>query len=83
ASSVDAVLKEALAKKQTVGAGVVVVKGGRVVYAEGYGLADREKKTPATEHTRFEIGSVTKQFAATILMQLVGEHKVDLDAPIT
>lgn len=46
------------------------------------GVADRSTGEPMPDHGRVRIGSVTKTFTATIVMQLVAEGKIDLDAPI-
>jgi CubicO group peptidase (beta-lactamase class C family) len=58
---------------------VAVVKDGKVVALRGYGYADAESRVPVTPDTLFEIGSITKQFTATIVMMLVEEGKVSLD----
>ncbi len=64
------------------GAAIQVVQDGRVVYRKALGLADIEKKTPATDKMAFEIGSVSKQFVATALLMLVADGKVRLEDTI-
>lgn len=65
------------------GAAVSVVKDGKVFFAKGYGYADLEKHiTVDPEQTLFRIGSVTKLFTWTAIMQLVEQGKLDLDADI-
>jgi CubicO group peptidase (beta-lactamase class C family) len=59
---------------------VAVVQRQKVVLARGYGYADLENKTLMTENTPFNIASCTKPFAATVLMKLAEEGKLDLDA---
>lgn len=61
------------------GAAVIVVDDGKPVYAAGRGLADVAAKRPITPDTVFRLGSITKQFAAAIMLQLVDEGKVSLD----
>jgi len=61
---------------------VAVAKDGKIIWEEGFGLADREKRTPATEHTMYSVASVSKPVTATGLMVLVERGKVDLDKPI-
>lgn len=61
------------------GAAVIVTDDGKTVYAAGQGLANVEAKTPITPDTIFRLGSITKQFSAAIMMQLVAEGKVSLD----
>jgi CubicO group peptidase (beta-lactamase class C family) len=60
---------------------VLVAKDGKPVFAQAYGLADREKKTPNTLKTRFRIGSMNKMFTAVATLQLVQNGKLDLKAP--
>ena len=60
-----------------------IVKNQKVIWAKGFGYADIENKTPATEHTPYHLASLTKTFASTILMQLVQEGKVKLDDPVS
>lgn len=61
---------------------VAIMDGGRVVYAEGFGMADRQKSLPVGPRTLFNIGSISKVFVATALMQLVDDGKVSLDDPV-
>jgi D-alanyl-D-alanine carboxypeptidase len=55
---------------------------GKPVFAQAYGLADREKKTPNTLKTRFRLGSMNKMFTAVATVQLVQNGKLDLKAPL-
>lgn len=65
------------------GAAVSVVKDGQLFFAKGYGYADVENKIPVdAETTMFKIGSLTKLFTWTAVMQLVEQGKLDLDADI-
>ncbi len=58
---------------------VTVSKNGKPIFAEAYGLADREHKTPNTLKTRFRIGSMNKMFTAVSTLQLVQSGKLSLD----
>jgi CubicO group peptidase (beta-lactamase class C family) len=58
-----------------------IVKDGEIVWARGFGHAIAEASLPATKATPFHLASLTKPFAATIIMQLVEEGLIDLDAP--
>lgn len=62
---------------------VLVAEGGRVVFKKAYGQADREWSIPNATDTRFRIGSVTKVFTAILVMQLVQEGRLDLEAHIS
>jgi CubicO group peptidase (beta-lactamase class C family) len=46
------------------------------------GVADLETGAPMRGDSRFRIGSMTKPYVATVILQLVGEHRVSLDAPV-
>jgi CubicO group peptidase (beta-lactamase class C family) len=58
---------------------VMVVKQNKVLLRKAYGMADREWKIPNTPETRFEIGSLTKQFTAACILQLTEQGKLNLD----
>jgi len=60
---------------------VLVAKNGKSVFAQAFGLADREKKTPNTLKTRFRLGSMNKMFTAVATLQLAQSGKLDLKAP--
>ena len=74
----DALLKQSFAADQP-GAAVIVTDDGKIVYKAGQGLADIDAKRPITPATVFRMGSITKQFSAAIMLQLVAEGKVSLD----
>ena len=65
------------------GAAAVVMRGGKIVYAAERGLADLGDKAPITPDTMFKLGSITKQFTAAIVLQLVDEGKLSLDDPLS
>lgn len=68
-----------MAKQHIPGMAVAVVKNGKVVALRGYGYSDAENRVPVTPNTLFEIGSITKQFTATVMLMLVEAGKVSLD----
>ena len=51
-------------------------------YAEGFGITSVEHPLPVTADTLFQTGSISKTFTGTVLMQLVEQGKVELDAPV-
>jgi CubicO group peptidase (beta-lactamase class C family) len=61
------------------GLALAVVRGGRLVRAEGFGFADRERRIAVTPRTVFKIGSVSKQFLATGIMLLVQDGRLGVD----
>jgi CubicO group peptidase (beta-lactamase class C family) len=79
----DEELGREMEKHHIAGAAVSVVKDGELFFAKGYGDADRKKDIPVDpEQTVFRIGSVTKLFTWTAVMQLVEQGKLDLDEDI-
>jgi len=61
---------------------VAVARNGRIIWEEGFGWADREKRFPATEHTMYSLASISKPITATGLMLLVQAGKIRLDRPV-
>jgi len=62
---------------------IVIVDGQQVVWAQGFGFADPKQKVAATAETVYRVGSVSKLFTDTALMQLVEKGQLDLDAPVS
>ena len=74
-------IQQEIARGGATGVAVAVVYGGRIVWEEGFGWANREAGHKATPDTPFGLASVTKPFTATTIMTLVGEGKLSLDEP--
>src|ERR1700760_3858612 len=64
------------------GLSALIIKNGKVIWAEGFGYANRKQFIAADTNTIYRIGSITKTFTAVLLMQLVEEGKVKLDDPV-
>src|SRR5689334_9924969 len=73
---VDEYVQAEMRKEKIPGLSIAVVRNGEVVKAKGYGLANVELGVPATPDTVYQIGSVGKQFTATLAMMLVEEGKL-------
>lgn len=63
------------------GMSMAIVEDQELVWAKGYGFANLERRTPATQDTPYAIASVTKPIAAILLLQLVERGLVNLDDP--
>jgi CubicO group peptidase (beta-lactamase class C family) len=61
---------------------VMVAYEGRPLLRKSFGLASREWNLPNAPDTKFRIGSITKQFTATAILQLVEAGKIKLDDPV-
>ncbi len=62
---------------------VLISDQGKVIYKKGFGMANMEWDIPNQPNTKHRLGSITKQFTAMLILQLVAEGKLDLDEPIT
>lgn len=62
---------------------VIVSKNGKNIYKKPFGLADREWGIKNSIETKFEIGSLTKQFTAVSILKLVEQNKLDLTDRLT
>jgi D-alanyl-D-alanine carboxypeptidase len=83
ADEIDDHVKAEMQKQRIPGLSLAVVKDGKIVKAEGYGLANVELNVPATAQTVYKIGSVSKQFIAAGIVLLVQENKILLDDKIS
>lgn len=61
---------------------IVVASPERRLYSGSFGLADRETERPVVDSTLFDIGSITKTFTATAILQLAGAGRLELDATL-
>ncbi len=57
---------------------ISVFRDGKEVYSRSYGYADVEKQLKADKNTKYQIGSITKTFTATLIMKLVEAGKLSL-----
>lgn len=79
----DGYLPFALRVDDIAGVEVAVVKDGRILTERGYGYADIAKRVRVDpDRTLFRPGSVSKLVTWTAVMQLVGQHKLDLDQDV-
>ncbi len=62
---------------------VIVANDGGVILEKAYGFANYQWDVPLTKDAKFRVGSVTKQFTAALILQLVSEGKIKLDGKIT
>ena len=60
----------------------LISKAGRVQFLKAYGYANEEWRVPNTVRTKFRIGSLTKQFTATLVMRLQQEGKLHISDPV-
>lgn len=82
ARALDAYVRAGMDAIRVPGLALGVVRGDRVIYLKGYGIAGSDGR-PVTVRTPFILGSTSKSFTALAVMQLVEAGRVNLDAPVT
>ena len=80
--ALSATVQKALKAWQVTGAQVVVLEQGKVTYDQPFGLKNVASNAPVDNQTRFEIGSITKQFTAAAILQLKEHGKLSLSDPL-
>ncbi|HSP12735.1 MAG TPA: serine hydrolase [Salegentibacter sp.] len=76
-------LMEKFSEYEQFNGSVLVAENGKVIFKEGYGMANMEFDIPNEPHTKHRLGSITKQFTAMVILQLVEDGKLELDKPIS
>src|SRR5262245_31386931 len=79
--TVDRFVAAEMGRMHIPGVSLAVVRAGKVIKTEGYGMADLENGIPVTPETVFKIGSVSKQFLATGIMLLAQDGRLTVDDP--
>jgi len=74
---------DAAAKQNDFMGSVLVAKGGKVLLKKGYGMANVELDVPNEPNTKFRLGSITKQFTATAILQLAAQGKLHVEDPVS
>lgn len=80
---VKKLIRHDMDKNAVAGLSIAVVDDQQIVWAEGFGYADREREIPATAETLYRAGSITKLLTATAAMQLAEQGRLDIDRPLT
>jgi len=76
---VDASVAQIMTAGHVPSIAIAVSRDGTTVYSHAYGYANLAQRVPATTDTHYEIGSITKQFTATAILQLKEAGKLRLD----
>jgi CubicO group peptidase (beta-lactamase class C family) len=80
--AVEDAARQALASSTTPGLAAALVHHGRLIWAAGYGVADRTTGQPVTATTRFQAASLSKPVTAWGVLRLVESGRIGLDEPI-
>jgi len=81
-SAIDGIIEQRMSEGGMVGIGAAIIVNKKVVWAKGYGFADKERGVPFTPDTVMNIGSISKTFTGVALMRAVEEKKLSLDEDI-
>jgi CubicO group peptidase (beta-lactamase class C family)/predicted dienelactone hydrolase len=79
---IELLVENAMAENQIPGFAIAVVKDGEVSYVEEFGFTGSGTDQPVTSQSLFPVASLSKQFTAAAIMQLVEQGKIDLDSPV-
>src|SRR6266567_890829 len=83
AAALQSLIHQEMQDKQLPAFSIALVDGNQIVWAQGFGYQDPDKKIPATAHTVYRVGSVSKLFTDIGIMQMVEAGKINLDAPVS
>lgn len=78
---IDALLSHIENHDQNMGS-LAVLKGGEVIYARAIGYNDVEENIPAKANSRYRVGSITKTYTATMIMQMIEQGKLTLETTL-
>src|SRR5262245_30126827 len=81
-ASFDDMMHSFMAEKEPPGASLAVARAQKLVYARGFGMADRQKGQTVEPRNLFRIASISKPITATAIMLLVEQNKLQLDAKV-
>lgn len=77
-----ATLRDRMVARRVPGVSVAVIRSGRLLWAQGFGIRDTATCEPVTPNTAFQAGSISKSFAAVLAMRAVDQGDLELDRDI-
>ncbi|MFM2450323.1 MAG: hypothetical protein RIS44_2773 [Pseudomonadota bacterium] len=75
-------IQQEMKSQRLAGLSIALVGDQQVLWTQGFGWADQRNKQPATSETLYRVGSISKLFNATAVMQMVEAGQIKLDAPV-
>jgi D-alanyl-D-alanine carboxypeptidase len=76
---VDTAITHFMKTAKVPGVAVAILKNGKVMYVNAYGVSNLELNTPVKRTTVFELASLTKQFTSALIITMAHEGKLSLD----
>ncbi len=80
--AVSELIRKEMNAKDVPGLSIALVEDQRIVWAEGFGYADRARRVPARADTLYSSGGLSMLFTAAALLQLADQGTVNLDQPV-
>lgn len=77
--SIESTIRQGMADRQIPSVVVRIDRDGHNVYARAFGYRDVADRLPAAVNTRYQYGSITKQFTGAAILALMGDGKLSLD----
>ncbi len=81
-TQLQAFIEHEMKSQRLAGLSIALVEDQQVLWTQGFGWADQQNKRPATSETLYRVGSISKLFTASAVMQMVEAGQVKLDAPV-
>jgi len=81
-NAITSLIQDEMKRHNIQGMSIALVDDQRIVWAEGFGYADRDKRIAAMPETIYPAGSIAKLFTITAALQLADEKRIDLDQPL-
>ena len=81
-SAIEEEIRACVTKGEFPSLAIGVVQDGKIIWAETFGWADRERRVAATPQTAYGLASLGKSITATAVMTLVEQGKVGLDMTV-
>lgn len=79
---IEELITAEMARQSIPGLSISVATDGALKWSAGFGMADLENFVPAKSSSVYRLASISKPITAVAAMQLVEQHKMDLDAPV-
>ena len=81
--TISRLARQEMERNKVEGLSIALVDDMGLIWAQGFGYADKENKIPATPQTIYRAASISKLFTATAIMQLVEQGRINIDEPLT
>lgn len=79
---IEQMITSKMSKDRIPGLSIAIAQDGKIIWSNGYGMADLENFVPAKAVTAYRTASIGKPITATAVIQLAERGKLDLDAPV-